>query len=168
MFVSSLLLSSIATQFVRAASGRFDAMPGRTVFCGNLRQQSTRDLERRAAYIRNSFSEILDPPFDDEGKVRLCWLGGDEQICGAVNPRYLQTIHLVFVHHVEDNNGSVNDCILTKQCIEHLYQKLIKDKTQTVWQPLTGVHGERTQLRDIHILTEGTFEDYVQSSQYVA
>ena len=165
MFLISLLFLSTSRLFVQAAPGRFDATPGRT---GNLRQQSTEDLERRAACIRNSFCEILDPPFDDEGKVRVCWLGGDEQICGAVNPRYLQTIHLVFVHHIEGNDGSVKDFILTKQYIEHLYRKLIKDNTQTVVRPSTGVDEERTQHKDIHVLTGGSFENYVQSSQYVA
>ena len=168
MFLVSLLLSSIAIISNQAAAVRCDATPGRAAFCGNLRKQSTADLERRAACIRNSFSEILDPPFDDEGKVRLCWLGSDEQICGAVNPRYLQTIHLVFVHHIEDNNGSANDVIITQQYIENLYRKLMKDSTQTVVRPLTGVRGEIVQGKDIHVLTGGSFMDYVQSSQYVA
>ena len=107
MFLGALLLQSIVWMHVRAMR-TINVVADRIVFCGRLPKQSNEDLERRAAAMRDSFCEILDPPFDDEGKVRLCWLG-DASICGAVRLRYLQSVPVVYVHYVEDKDGSETD-----------------------------------------------------------
>ena len=155
MWLSILLLNLINWLSVGAIR-RINIISGRAVFCGNLSKQRTADLERRASVMRNSFSEILDPPLDDEGKVRLRWLG-DEETCGAVNRRHLHSVPLVYVHYIENNNGSETDLDLTAKFLDHLARKLGRDKSQMLQRGLISIH-DKTQNR--HVLTLLSYTDY--------
>lgn len=132
---------------------RTDAVSGRAVFCRNLptHAQRNEDLERRAEKIGNSYCEILYPSFDENDKVRLRWLGDDE-VCGAVNMRYLFIVPTLYVHFIEDHDGSVDDDEGRQRYFEALFRgKLIKDSTQ-------AVDGEAT--KNSHIAIKVPFEEY--------
>lgn len=156
----SLLLSQsvlcLFTQSTDVVSPDNAVYCGRAVYCLNLPKQSTADLERRASVMRNSFCEILDPPIDDAVKVRLRWLG-DEQTCGAVRPRYLQIVPLVYIHYIEDHDGSQQDIDRTREFFTALAAKLRKDDTQTVTEELLHSHSD---LLKHHVLTTLSFADF--------
>ena len=162
MLLSLLLMHSVYWLSVDAIK-RINIISGRAVFCGNLSKQRTDDLERRASVLRNSFSEILDPPLDDEGKVRLRWLG-DEETCAAVNRLYLHSVPLVFVHYIENNNGSETDLDLTIKFLDQLALKLRRDKSQILQRGMTSIH-DKTQNR--HVLTRLSYTDYHWACQQI-
>ena len=162
MSLSLLLLHSTYWLSVDAIK-RINVISGRAVFCGNLSKQRTDDLERRASLLRNSFSEILDPPLDDEGKVRLRWLG-DEETCAAVNRLYPRSVPLVYVHYIENNNGSETDLDLTIKFLAHLARKLRRDTSQILQRGLTSIH-DKTENR--HVLTRLSYADYHWASQQI-
>ena len=158
MLVQLLLVQSITWIVVRGIR-KVNVISGRAVFVlQTLPKQSTDELERIASAFRGSFCEILDPAFDDEGKVRLCWLG-DQEICGAVRRRYLQSVPLSYVHYIEDQDGSLEDVRVTSNYLEALTQKLMKDDTQCVTRRLAEIHWG---VKNYHFLTNAsTLEDYL-------
>ena len=164
MLMQLLLVQSITWLAVHGIR-KVNVMPGRAVFVlATLPKQSTDELERIASAFRSSFCEILDPAFDDESKVRLCWLG-DQEICGAVRRRYLQSVPLAYVHYIEDQDGSVEDTRVTLEYFKGLSQKLMKDDTQKVSRSSPEIHeGEK----NCHWLsTASTFENNLHlASQY--
>ena len=129
------------------------------MFCaGHLPKQSTEDLEQIASKLRNSSCEILDPPFDDEGKVRLCSLD-EPDICGAVNRRYLHSVPVVFVHYPLDYDESKDD----DEAIDEYYgewdEKLKKDNTQSVAQTPSDI---QKCTNNVHVLTKLSLDEWIQ------
>ena len=155
MFLSLFLMHSLYWLSVDAIR-RINIIPGRAVFCGNLSKQRTDDLEHRASVLRNSFAEILDPPFDARDRVRLRWLG-DEEICAAVNRLYLHSVPLVYVHYIQNNNGSETDVDLTVKFLDHLARKLRRDKSQILQWGFTSIHDKTPNC---HVLTRLSYTDY--------
>lgn len=162
MLLHVLFVHSVAI-YVHAIK-RINVVPGRAVYCGALPTQSTDNLERRASAMRRSFCEIMDPPFNNDSKVRLRWLGDGQTICGAVNRRYLQSIPLVYVHFIEDHNSSTIDLDFAEQYFEELTEKLRRDKNQTVIRGLTCI---QEYTKNLHILTYQTFQDFKQSCHHI-
>ena len=156
MLLNHLFISSMFWLSVRAMR-RISVIPGNAVFCGNLPNQTTDDLEEIASKFRNSWCEILDHPFDDKDRVRLRWLG-DEETYGAVNRRYLQTVPVVYVHYIEDNDGSKEDTDLAKDYTSELIEKLKRDETQTV-APMTGIN-DKTKNKHVNFLS---YSDYLKA-----
>ena len=154
-----LLLVQSITWFAVHGIRKINVISGRAVFVlDTLPKQSTDDLERIASAFRSSFCEILDPAFDDEDKVRLCWLG-DEDICGAVRRRYLQSVPLAYVHYVEDQDGSVEDALVTSNYFTGLTEKLMKDDTQGVTKKPPMIH---EGVKNCHWLSiESTSDAYL-------
>ena len=153
-------VSRKASRSAPADVRRIDLTPGRVVSCTKLPKQRTDHLERIASVFSNSLCEILDPPFDDKFKIRLRWLG-DEQVCGAVNPRYIKSVvPLVYVHYIEDHDGSERDKNLTRKLFDELALKLNKDITQTVTAYLWFPHADTENL---HVLTTMQWNEFRQT-----
>ena len=159
MLLNHCIIPSILCLSVQAMR-RVSVIPGNAVFCGNLREQTTDDLEEIASKFRNSWCEIMDPPFDDKDRVRLRWLG-DEETCGAVSRRYLQSVPVVYVHYIEDNDGSKEDTDLAKECLAGLIRKLRRDRTQILVSTLMGIYDK---TKNSHVLFP-SYSNYLKAYQ---
>ena len=154
LFIPSMLW--LSAQAIR----RISVIPGNAVFCGNLPKQSTDDLEEIAFKFRNSWCEILDPPFDDKDRVRLRWLG-DERTSGAVRRRYLKSVPVVYAHYIEDNDESTNDTALAQEYISELKGKLKRDESQIVTTSWLSIYNKATKC---HVLSE-SYSNYLKAYQ---
>ena len=162
MLLPFLLLQSFLWLSTQAMIRKINVIAGRAVFVNdNLPKQSNDDLERIASAMRNSFCEIINPEFDYEDKVRLCWLG-DERICGAVRRRYIVGVPMIYVHYIEDQDESAHDSDLTEKYLEYLAQKLRKDDTQIVARNVTF---SKDNTKNRHVLTNLSFAGYRRESR---
>ena len=161
MLLNPFMISSILLLSAQAMR-RVSVIPRYAVFCGNLREQTTDDLEEIASKFRNSWCEILDPPFDDKDRVRLRWLG-DGETCGAVSRRHLQSVPVVYAHYIEDNDGSKEDTDLTKEYLAGLIRKLRRDPTQ-ILVPIPILMGIYDKTKNSHVLFE-SYSNYLRAFQ---
>ena len=88
------------------------------------------------------------------------WLG-DEETCGAVSRRHLQSVPVVYAHYIEDNDGSKGDTDLTKEYLSELDGKLERDDMQIVASMLLSIYDK---TKNSHVLFE-SYADYLKAYQ---